>query len=1032
MFKGKGTIIVRDANGKEKRRQPIQENIVTKRAVERLLNDGLSVATDNVGIVISSDAPAADFERITLDNCLARGDGSLQGVDGRVFTPATVTEPMQITYSQRFPFPSAPRTIASMALTPQNSPNNDLGGTTEDIYSYLVFATPETQETNELVDLTYIVYLDWSGNTFNGINPNFQDALAQTYLGLTQQLFPILDANRIATSVLTRSDGDYDKLPAVNPGDTDGKALATTQTVDDPDLFIQSFSATLDLTATERSRHVFGLATGRPDNSIASNQVNKTFSSGNKGLRLNPPGSITPVYPNSPASLAINYDPNALPSGDWKPVITTDNSNDDLPTVYSLQIENNGGEGVATYSIWKTTFSGRPNYSVAEFSSNFTDWIQRPTALVETSLFPYLIKEHRDRALPINDKWFYSWKSDRFWVSGDGQKVGLWQIYPEFLLISEWDLAADINDIATNPDSDRIYAATEQGLIEIDTAGNSFSTLNSDPCKAVDVGFNGAVWAAFDDRLASSLNASWATAEDVTGMGITDWANVIFIRCDRDSSDHNLAIMEYRYNPRDPLPAIAVYNTWFSRVHFWDKTNGFDSTIDCLINSTTTTTYHPSITHPYSSSFVCQEGIWLFPVAARPVSYSLISIPGINNNFIRKAIADGLSNYYLNADDDVEYTPNSTLGIPGQFQLGIAEYGTPLRTNTSVTNGFNGSFPSYSLLNGDRTDGFIGVIIGGGNGFLFSSSYDSSALISGVGAFKFAVDAVSPATATGFAAYKDTEAQEKYIYTTRNGGGKLESFNGLSGNVQRLKGGGFVNLSGDRVISNPSIVAFASHRVRKVEGNAVAEQLGYFPLQVSAWGAPHIEDRLNSDWSVRYGWDSVNSVWIESDIEPAKPIHNTTEALIDGLSVAWTDLAPGTTNDLSTGERYTFIDMKGAGICNDGSLPTANFNWSYIFRPVAKNVAVSGTIASQTYTLPEATSDNLFISLNPYKLSALNLAIAGYGTPATIIDTGSPNANEILVANFQTGTLQFNAADEGKTLTGTYDYLKKFHPTEVL
>ncbi len=51
---------------------------------------------------------------------------------------------------------------------------------------------------------------------------------------------------------------------------------------------------------------------------------------------------------------------------------------------------------------------------------------------------------------------------------------------------------------------------------------------------------------------------------------------------------------------------------------------------------------------------------------------------------------------------------------------------------------------------------------------------------------------------------------------------------------------------------------------------------------------------------------------------------------------------------------------------------------------------------------------------------------------ATVITSGTPAANEILIADAPGGILEFNSADEGKTVSGTVLYLKKIHETEVL
>ncbi len=56
----------------------------------------------------------------------------------------------------------------------------------------------------------------------------------------------------------------------------------------------------------------------------------------------------------------------------------------------------------------------------------------------------------------------------------------------------------------------------------------------------------------------------------------------------------------------------------------------------------------------------------------------------------------------------------------------------------------------------------------------------------------------------------------------------------------------------------------------------------------------------------------------------------------------------------------------------------------------------------------------------------------GYSEPVTVLLSGSPNPNEVAIADAVNGVLEFNAADVGKNVNGTVTYLQKIHPTEVL
>ena len=1021
MFKGEATILVNE--GDKIVSKITKTNIITKRTTERLFNSNAQVFNDACKIVLSSDTPSVDYERTTLNNCLAIGNDTLSGVAGRVYLEETETEPRQVSYHNRFIFPSASRTIGSIAIIPSGTINNNLGNTTEDIYCYLTLDTPITQEINQILNVFYRVYIDWSGNTFNGINPEIQDGLSQLMLAVPEANGIIYGANRLSSTILKRSDDDWDKLPNTNPEKTSGSDYSTT-TNHNGQLFKRQYSCTGNINSKLNS-HIFGIATGRVSNQISSTRRDETFKTTNGTSFIDTPISLTPVYSHAANANTFFYDANTLSTSDWKPLVTTDNTNDGLPTLYSLQVETGGGLGVGSYSVWTTNYSGNP------YDNLF--WVQYPTPLVETSLYPYLIKKDRDRALPINDKWFYDWKSDRLWVSGDGQKVGLWQFYPEFLLVDEWDLGADINDMATNPDADRIYVATESGLIEIDTLNDTTTTLNPDPAKAVDVGYNGAVFCAFSDRLSSSLNADWTIAEDVTGMGITDWANVVFIRCDRDAANHNLGIMEYRYNPQNNLPSPTNFNNqWVCRIHFWSKITGFENTIDCTVDGSNSITRHVTMTHPFSSSFICDQGIWIYPLRFHDGGYFLYNLaPGLNVSLLRKIKEDPLyGGVTENYQGDIYVDTSTNVRAPDDYVLGATQFGNILRSPTdyNLNYGLSRVFPSFALLSYDLS--YLRIAASGRNGVnSVSSNYTSSIFNRGVGFFDFAYDDQNPNNATLIRNYRNAGGHI-YNYTAYSYGSVQEALLSLTGNVRKLKSGGVINLSTDRIARTASGEKYT--RRRRLPGDSGAENYYYTPIVISTCGAPRIGDRLRSDFSVRYGWDDVAGEWVKSDVLPGKPLHTASEPLINGLSLAWQDLNPGQTADLVPGEYYTWVDMNGSGVANDGSLGGFTANWSYTLRPVAKDVALSGAIASNTYTIPEATSDAYWLCLDFTDLSTIEIAIAGYGTNATIINSGLPNANEVLLVNSVTGELQFNAIDDGKNITGTFLYMKKYHPTEIL
>ena len=1048
-------IIVTDLNGNTKRTHT-QFNIICKRAIERLLYHNLPVFIADCKIAFSSNSPAIDYEKITISNVIAIGNNTPEGATGYTLTEPTETEPRSATYHNRFLFPASERTINSIAILPSGTTNNAVANTTEDIYAYLPLDVPLVQASNEIIDIFYKVYIDWT-SPFTNIDPGLQEALTERFFGLSVSEGIGYNGNKLLDTIISPNQGDRELRSDIGHLSyryisnrnryASGKSFNPTAS---HNLNLLKLTYKVNVNISGRiNQHIFGLSYGKLDHVYSFNRdygFMYGFKRAGGAKQIDVGTSLTPVHAQNQNSRSLLRNVNFLGNSSWFPNISSDStgSYDALPTVYSLNVENSGGVGIGSYSIYKSNYSGVSAYYVNDLINQAaypvsarSDWVQHPTQLVVTQKFPHAIGSDW---LPINDRWIYPWTSDCLWVSGDKTTIALWRIFPELNIELQWDLSLQgviqINDLACDPESETIYAATEEGLYSIDVTADSITELNADPCKAVDFGFNNSIFAVFSDRLASSLNPSWSDTHDLSGISEDfDFNRTIFIRCDRTSESYQLALLEHRVNPHDSLVLSNYNNSWYSRIHWWDNTNNYSNTTDLNVTASNIEIYlHPTTTHPTNNSFVVKDGLWVLPGVA---SYGNTNFDSLNLNFLNKLLDDLPDNPLClrNAQGNVRLKNNVATPTLYNFAIAVCNFGVRLNgqgVTDPVRLGSGGK--SFAILNSDISNNYLALVASGYQSGYYQDAqdrnlyyYDAGKIRETVGALEVAVNPDGN-NVDGFKQYRDEihgASVAKYVFSYYLPFHRPEPLFCLNGNVAPLKNGGVIGFSNTRTRSVLSQTMF--------ERGVYADNTYYTPFTISTWGAPYVEDRNNSDWGIRLGWNDLTNQWEESEILPGKPLHTAEEPLIDGLNISWSDLNPGDTSDFIAGQFYNFINLPNStGLVNDGSLSNFDFEYSYYLRPVATDIAVAGAIADNIYTIPEATSDNLWLCLDYTDLSTIEITIAGYSVPALIISTGTPNPNEILLQNATEGILQFSPDDEGKAITGTILYLQKIHETEVL
>lgn len=987
------------------------ENTVVKRTVEEVLMNNNGVFDDAKRIAISTDILSPDYKQITLDNVIAIG--STVDVAGRTFVDRVGSIPSYVTYQNRFTPPAAARTFSTIAVC-TGTTNNNLSNVTVDIWAYLTFAEPYSQTTTDQFDVTYKLYWDWTEDCVN-FSEQFQRETE--YLLLDEIGGFDLNDNGIITTLYSDQNPDlYMRSPNLVTIGSEFSATETKRT----DLLKIEYDVNVSFPT---NRYIGGLGYGRLERIVSGASPYKALG----GVAEFPSSSnLSGVFPHNEITDALWEDIGNKPNSNWKPTITEATFQEDLPAIYSLRVSQSGGEGVGAYEVYRTIYSG------GNYNSTDETWNLAPNAFIGTQKYPGFDTEDD---IPFDERFWYAWKDDLHWVSARGTTVAIWQIYPDFIESQTFDLAAlnsvtQINDIATLPDQDKILVATHEGLIEIDTILETTTVLNSDRARAVGVGYSDAIFAVLINgsdvgRLASSLNASWNDAHSFSGT--IDYDRVLFIRIDRDSTDYNMGILEWAVHDLDVVGGTYENRNdqAIAKIHWWNNASNYLSTLEIQSKANTNVYYHPCNTFPHNSSFIVEEGVWIYPKYFSSENSSFAIVGGYSEKEIAQLVVHQPT--YINPDGTI-LSGTNRYPHPARFQIGAAIFNQEIRSSTyhSTTQDLHFiSKASFALLEKDLSNDVLSVIVAGRNyTTTINGSYDESThKIYGSGAIDLTVS-LSDSTVYQWGHYKGEAQEYESLYTTNDSVYVAQTL-ALCGNVAKLKRGGFV------VAKSPGIASAA----QPYAGYHLASGTRFLPVLVSLWGA-YSKTALYDyrGWGERYGWDSVGSQWVLDPDQTygGKPLHTAQEPLIDGLEISWGLADANPAIDLIVDQHYEFSRCS-KGIISNGKYLPQNIKFSYVFRPTVE-LTISETIPASPYqiTLPEATSDPLWLTLDDSDESPFNLAIAGYNEPATIIFSGTPQINEVLIQNPLTGVLEFNSADEGKALTGAIVYYQKIHSTEVL
>lgn len=1071
MIKGQVTIEVKEYN-KDNILQTVntvkEDNIICIRALEQLINYGTTKVFNNAAntrIVISSTnaAPAFSFRSLT-SSVFASGDSS-PFIDSYVFTKRNVLDtvnPSDLVYKQRFVAPSANRTINSIAISDNATLFNNATNTTS-ILTYLRLSIPLVQTTTQTLDISYRLFIDWTNSITSGLNPNLAELYETTLLGgsLTFSSNFII-SNKINTAYYN---------PSVGINAIESRAMFTAGVSYST---VNSAISTNTIALSTDTNTITNLSTTPTANTNFLGRFVSNFCNTGIWLNLNTglpftqlrqfpkTTNLSDVTSHSLTSNLATYDVNNLANGSWKPNIT-DGAQTDFPSMYILKVTQSGGVGVGRYKIYKTGWGGW-------YKGLWANAIADPFLSTDFSYQENKLDFIEDDYSAYNTRWLYPWSStlgNEVIVSYNRTYgVGIYTITDRALTLNNlWKINTNglgtyINGIASAPAINRIYVAMNNGLHEINVTTNSITTLSSDKCLAVCVGFNNHVFAAFNTtgslgRLSSSIGANWSTALNIgTPTPAINWANIWRLYIDNKNTDYQMMIIE----GTTPLGVVAyepisTTTTKFIR-RWWSNTTGVQAT-NIISNSSSIVSspnnvFSDLILFPSHNAVIGDRGIWAYlhdPYkgwtdsnieclsASKDLETDLINSNAYVNKYIgyfsnRGSIFKGNSSgvNLTNNSSNTRFFNKGRIGVGLFAQAPLAQFFT---TGNSCGDWIK---PRLS------TDGNIFSVVFTMCNHSYNSVYQEN------NSFNFNAGAVTIPTTVP----KVTTINTVGGYITNNSEStcRIGIFVKVDIDLTSTPAANIIDYTD---IGTSTVYSLFSTQHSYIQNVKVThdKKIMLFDNQNNLCGAGikmyspiHVPNNdMNDILAQTWTWNNTTNTWDNDPLNTGigRPLHSTTQDLVDGLSIQWADLQPGNTKDLVAGQYYVFTKTSAPGqVPIENQTPNITFTTSLQLRQyVQGNTTITLPNTTSSFFVKEAPggsapnaswySTNSAFAANTNHIS--NVTINGITAILTYTNNTGPAAGTIFIND--NGRIRVNSVDINKTLVLNYSFALKYDSTET-
>lgn len=998
MLKLNGQITIKrlDQNGLLKDELTI-ENIVTKYTFSLAIVTGQSPFSNARRIALSTSEKTTTIDTFSnqepnfniqnMNNIIAvgywSGDNAVSypNVNGYQF----FSSPNRCRYHFRFPFTGSIRSFSTIALVNNNTGNNGLLGVTYQCLAYTTLDQAFVQQPNEIIDIVYDFTVNWATPGQEAFK-----ALWERYL-FNQGIMPQFD-HAVPVSSFKPSAFTQTNSAIIRPIATRITPTLTTNA----NLFKRNYTGVLNQNLL-KGLFYSGLYFGGQDHVYSSSiDINNKL------------GPIQNCFSHASTSNTLYYDSTNLATSSYKPIISgTDTTG--FPSILSILVIGGG------YRFIKKTFFGQLENTVlgATQPIYFPSYSYHSTLAEPVNYFAHTKYDSTNYLLNYQNRpalLFYNVKTKTI-----NKTVTLLSGATNFY----------INDINVTSDLRYIYVASPtHGLFEIDTQNSDTVTRLS----TSDTYF-----------VCVTPNNNWVISHPMDGLGFVrfapgDWTNRIRTLSSVTEVTNSTVMGRFRND------LTGIVNTYPAQVT--NARNPFipaNVTIETLINASTITN-NPKLYYINLSSNTSQ--LFSSTFTFNPASATLPS-GVINQSWLSGASTTASQNYnggnwpplgwntfkVLNLSANLLW--HNFLGCQGKLYLEpnsqLILFYVPYNTS--------GNYPFEILFlhrPGDTTDGtpvYVGDQVTGGTSVLITNtetlpSEYTTDKPTGTGTFfgggprticKFDFSTIFSNTFTG---RDQTVRRGHSIVKLLNN--DITATNNIASSIQ--DGG------------NPSSVAFSHYKCNSLailpatwnEFDANNRVMIGISFDGSIYLAGHFSifdatGKTLAHLNEFYGWTGTE--W-QKGFNGSKSLHTGTEALVDGLSLAWADLSNNNPVGLVNGQWYT--QVVGDGFLVDGYHPTnLNPTFAYYFRDkIAFNL--NQTISDVNLRVDYSDSD--FYRLDDHDLNVHNLYING--SLAQLQLTANPNPG-VITLNPTIGSLEFNSIDLGKTLTGTLVYTKILHSTEL-
>lgn len=1063
----------------------VENNIVLKSMYYSIMtgNPGGFTNAATTRICISSENTNPSFSRTAFTTSVfATGDPTPflanQQYSRNLGELGNINNSPSITYTQRFVSPTTSRTINSIGIsTAASLITNSSGTTVNSVRTYIKLLTPIIQTTTQVLDITYKVSIDWGSTIINNNNLYSIWSLTQSFLGIAipslqlpysdQMLF-----NKVETGYLNNNNiSGFSMVDSSNntPTGTTTSYLANATSLNNSaELTIGNYYAGTNFnsgTTNTSNFNTFGCNfIGRFVHAVLAGMTKPLadypMHLGHKTKQLfSKTSNLSTITSHSINSLLVTYDSNELANSSWQPTISDSLSPTDFPATYIVRVNNPGGLGVGTYKIHKTGWGG---WNRGQWRNPIADkFLCFDLCRKESTYVPALPPDDYDF---YNYRWLYKWQStigsEQFVSYKRNKGFGIYELTDRNLNVIYTRSLNQINpgitkifDIAVIKSLNLIYVATDVGLFSVNVLNNTVVTLSPDKCLAVCVGFSDNVFAIFNPtpgtgRLSGSIGANWQTALNIgTPSPTINWNNIWRIFIDKDSTTYNIMIVE-GITPKGTITTLstAVAPVYYYR--WWNNSSGVVSTFTSSKPTTTTSIIISDLyMFPTHNSIMCSGSVWIYPSEIAPLRTSafntIVFFPSdiIEDITQSNRLVTNVSNAYVNFSVSSGVTAtigniNSALDIKNfnllaKAKIACSLFNSPILASIQTNAGGLGDFIKPKL----NTDTNVFNLI-----FTLSDHYTTyNASVPEI----LNVDPVKYSNGTVVNPSTTITTNGSYTLPTR-----LTLFYAINIDLTSTPVATIINYPE----AGPTGVHMYDIEITRAQqfGNLICthdKRIIIADIQSAVPGAgfrmfspirnPTVD--LTTELCETWSWDGTTWVQDPNNTGPGKTLHTSTDNLIDGLTINWTDLQPANSKPLIAGQYYTLNRCTAPNqVPYDFHTPSPTLstivsprNKSNLITDTFTNLNAANSVYLSKSALGSSPDPNFWgISLaSPGIYLTLTSTLNGTVAPI-ILSTSNPPAGTIHI-NPTTFRVVTNTGDNGKTLVIDYEYLLKLDSSEI-